>query len=74
MSDLQTTYYIIGIIFMSLMLLIGLAALVSIFVIRAKVVAIQNHIEDRLSSAIEWAQKGEAMVGALKKVGKKVHK
>lgn len=68
MSDLQTAYYIIGIIFMSLMLLIAFIGIIAILVIRAKIVAIHQHIEERLSTAQEWVAKGEAVVGAIKKV------
>jgi Na+-transporting methylmalonyl-CoA/oxaloacetate decarboxylase gamma subunit len=71
MSDLQTAFYIIAIIFMSLMLLIGLVSAIAILVIRAKIVAIHKHVEERLSTAQEWAEKGEAVLGAIKKVARK---
>ncbi len=71
MTDLQTAFDIIGIIFMSLMLLIGLVTVIAVLVIRAKIVAIHKHVEDRLSAVTDWAEKGEAVIGAIKKVARK---
>lgn len=71
MTGLETTFYVIAIIFMSLMLLIGVTIVAAILVIRAKVVAIQNRVEERLNTAQEWAEKGEAVFGAIKKVAHK---
>lgn len=42
MADLEMAFYIIGIIFMSLMLILLIALVIAVFVIRAKVVAIQR--------------------------------
>lgn len=56
---------------MSLMLIIGLAAVVALVVIRAKIVAIHQRIEDKLAVANEWTEKGEAVIGAIKKVAHK---
>ena len=71
MTDLQTAFYIVGIVFMGLMLLLVLVAVTAILVIRSKIVHIQRHIEDRLHTAKELAQKGEAVVSTLKKVSRK---
>ena len=67
MSDLQTAYYIIGIVFMSLMLLIGLILVVAVLVIRTKINAIHRNIEAKLDQVTEWADKGSAVLGVLKK-------
>lgn len=71
MSDLQTAFYIIGIIFMSLMLLIMLVIGVAVLVIRSKIAAIHKQLEDRLATVSEWTDKGEAVIGAIKKVARK---
>jgi hypothetical protein len=71
MSDLQTAYYIIGIIFMGLMLLIGLVTVVAVLVIRSKINAIHQRIEDRLGQVADWAEKGSAVFGAIKKATNK---
>ena len=73
MSDLQTTYYILGIIFMSIMLLIGLVVVISVLVIRKKIAAIHDRIEEKLSMITTiggLAEKGGAVLGALKKASR----
>jgi hypothetical protein len=71
MTGLETAFYIIGIIFMSLMLLVGLVGVVALLVIRSKINAIHKQIEDRLAQIGNWTSKGEAVVESLKKVTKK---
>jgi len=71
MSDLQTAFYIVGLVFMSLMLLLTLVAVFAIIVIRSKIVAIHKHIDERLSTVNDWVEKGEAVVGAVKKVARR---
>jgi hypothetical protein len=68
MSDLQTAFYIVGIVFMSLMLLITLVLVATVVVIRIKVVAIHKHIEDKLGQVINWAEKGTTVIEAIRKV------
>ena len=71
MSDLQTAFYIIGIVFMSLMLLLTLVVVFAVVVIRAKIVAIHRHIDERLSTVGDWVHKGEAIIGTVKKAARK---
>jgi len=67
-SDLQTTYYIIGIVFMSLMLLLGLIGIIALLVIRAKITAIHRRVEERLEVVTDWADKSGAVLDVMKKV------
>lgn len=60
--DLQTTFYVIGIIFMSLMTLIILALVIAVFAIKAKINLIHRRIEEKVHSFTEVAQMGEALV------------
>jgi hypothetical protein len=60
--ELETTFYVIGIIFMSLMTIIILALVVAVFAIKAKINAIHDRIEEKFHSFIEVAQMGEALV------------
>lgn len=60
--DLQTTFYVIGIIFMSLMTLIILALVVAVFAIKAKINTIQRQIEQKIHSFTEVAEMGEQIV------------
>jgi hypothetical protein len=66
--DLQSTFYIIGIVFMSLMLILFLALVIAVFVIRAKVVAIHKLIDDKLSLVTDLGAKGAAVFKSIKKV------
>lgn len=68
MSDLQTAYYIIAIIFMSVMFLILIGVLAAVLVIRAKVNAIHARIEEKIEQVTGLAEKGSAVIGTLKKV------
>lgn len=69
--ELETSFYIIGIIFMSLMLLITIAAVIAIFVIKSKIDAIHRRVEEKLSVVTNIAQVGSDIVSAAKKaVGK----
>lgn len=74
MTGLETTFYIVGIVFMGLMLLLTLVVGIAVLVIRNKVIAIHRQIEERLASVNEWVEKGEAVVGAIKKVSHKAKK
>lgn len=68
MTDLQTAYYIIAIVFMSVMFLILIGLFVSVLVIRAKVNAIHARIEEKIEQVAGLAEKGSAVIGSLKKV------
>jgi hypothetical protein len=74
MSDLQTAFYIIGIIFMGLMLLIGFVTVIAVLVIRSKINAIHQRIEEKFDQVVDWAEKGGALIGAIKKVTTKSKK
>ncbi len=64
---LEQAFYIVGIIFMSLMLIILLALVLAVFVIRAKVIAIHNAIEEKLSFASDVMNTGSSVLKKLKK-------
>lgn len=60
--ELQTTFYVIGIIFMSLMTIIILALVVAVFAIKAKINAIHDRIEDKFRNIVDMIQMGQAIV------------
>lgn len=57
MSDLEMAFYIIGIVFMSLMLILLIALVIAVFVIRSKVIAIQRQIEHKIDTVTGIAAK-----------------
>jgi hypothetical protein len=70
--DLQDTFYILGIVYMSLMLLIMLALVIAVFIIKRKVNEIHRKIDEKLAIVNNIAHLGSDIVGAAKKVvGKK---
>jgi hypothetical protein len=58
MSGLQETFYIMAIIFMSLMFIMAIILLISVFVIRSKIAKIHDTIEHRLDTLTTIAEKG----------------
>lgn len=56
--DLQNTFYVLGIIIMSLILILLIALVVAIFAIGAKVNAIHKTIEERLNMVNSIASTG----------------
>lgn len=63
MPGLQEAFYIIAIVFMAVMFILLIALVVAVFVIRAKVVRIQQTIEDRLNMVTHIAEKGGELAG-----------
>jgi len=66
--DLQTTYYVLGIIFMIVMLLLVAALLAAIYVIKRKVDEIHQRIEAKVNLVSSIAHLGGDIVSATKKV------
>ncbi len=66
--ELQETFYILGIVFMSLMLLIMVGLVIAVFIIKAKINAIHQKIDDKLALINNIAHLGSDIVGAAKKV------
>jgi hypothetical protein len=70
--DLQNTFYVLGIIFMSLMLIIVVVLVVLAFVIRAKLTAIHTAIEEKLSLVASVAQASSAAFNVVKGIKQSV--
>jgi hypothetical protein len=66
--DLQSTFYVVGIVFMSLMLILFVVSVIALLVIRAKVNAIQRHIEDKFSALLSFFEAGSNIVDTVKGV------
>lgn len=61
MNGLQEAFYIIGIVFMSIALILLLALVAAVFVIRSKINKIHAMIEERINAVVALAEKGEAL-------------
>lgn len=64
--DLQTAFYIVGIIFMGVMLLLMLVLLAAVLVIRAKINALHRHIEQSVGGALEMVATGSKAFDKIK--------
>jgi predicted Holliday junction resolvase-like endonuclease len=69
MNGLQEAFYIIGIVFMSLMLILVLVLITAVFVIRAKIVNIERQVQARIEEVTNIAAKGGEIAA---KVGTKI--
>lgn len=58
MTGLEQTFYIMAIVFMSLMFLLMIAIVSAVFVIRSKVNKIHDHIESKINSITNLAEIG----------------
>lgn len=64
--DLQDTFYIMGIVYMSIMFVLMIAITVAIFVIKHKINMIHRNIEDKISTVMNAVRVGEAIVEKAK--------
>jgi hypothetical protein len=69
--DLQSAFYVVGIIFMGLMLVLFVVLVIAVLVIRAKVNAIHRHVEERLGSVLSLVEGGSKLVARARKAAKK---
>jgi len=64
--SLEETFYVVGIIYMGLGLVLLIALVIAVFAIKAKVNAMQRRIEDKFHDLIEIAQAGEKIYNSAK--------
>jgi len=65
MSGLEQAFYIIAIIFMSIMFVLIIALVVTVFVIRSKVNKIQHAIESKINTVTNIAERGGELAAAV---------
>jgi len=72
MTGLETTFYIMGIVFMSIMLLLTAALVVAVFAIRAKIQQIERNVTETIASKLSMVTSlfhmGEKFINVAKKV------
>lgn len=64
--DLQDTFYIMGIVYMSIMFVLMIVVVVAVLVIKHKIHVIQRNIEDKLSALTNAVHIGEAIADKVK--------
>jgi nucleoside recognition membrane protein YjiH len=65
MTGLQEAFYIVGLIYMGVMLVLVIALVVGVFVIRAKINKIHDNIEAKIDSFTNIAEKGGEIAAAV---------
>jgi hypothetical protein len=74
MTGLQEAFYIVGLVFMGVMLILIIALLAAVFVIRAKINRIHDNIEAKLNAVTNIAEKGGALAGVAVKTATRAAK
>jgi uncharacterized membrane protein len=64
--DLQDTFYVMGIVYMSIMFVLMIVLVVAILVIKHKIHVIQRNIEEKLSALTNAVHIGEAIAEKVK--------
>ncbi len=72
MTGLETTFYIMAIVFMAVMFLLMIAVVVAVFAIRARIQQLERTISDKIISKLEmvtnWFSVAEKFANVAKKV------
>ena len=68
MTGLEQSFYIIGIVFMSVMLILITFMVVALIVIRNKVVAIEKTVEEKLQTASKVPSKVVEIANAMREL------
>jgi len=71
---LETAFYIIGIIFMTLMLLILLSIVIGVFLIKKKIDHIHSAVNDKIFDVSHTFEAGKQTVRSVKDIFDKVKK
>lgn len=71
MTGLETAFYIIGIVYMGISLLLLVAVIAAVFVIRAKIVSLENIIKDKLSLVTNITGRAADVVDTITKITKR---
>lgn len=75
MPGLQEAFYIIAIVFMSVMFILVIALVIAVFVIRAKINKIHHMIDSKVNTLTTLAEKGGELAGlAASRVARKAKK
>jgi len=71
MTGLQEAFYIVGIVYMGISLLLLMGVIAAVFVIRAKIVSLENMVKEKIEAVSSLSSKAVEIVG---KAAKFAHK
>lgn len=64
--DLQDTFYVMGIVYMSIMFILMIIIVVAVLVIKHKIHVLQRNIEEKLAAVTNAVHIGEAIADKVK--------
>lgn len=71
MTGLEEAFYIVGIVYMGVSLLIIIGILVGLGIIRQKVVSLENMVKDKLELVTTMGSAASEVVSTVKKITKR---
>ena len=71
MTGLQTAFYIVGIVYMGISLILILGVVTAVFVIRAKIVSLENMVKEKLETITSFSSKAAEAINLAKKITKR---
>lgn len=71
MTGLQEAFYIVGLVYMGLSLLVVIVILTAILIIRQKVISLENMVKEKLDVVFSVGEAAGEVIGAVKKIGKR---
>jgi hypothetical protein len=74
MTGLETTYYIVGIVFMVAALMVLLGIVTALFVIRNKVVTLEKTVQEKVHGVTQNVEKVVEIANAVREVARAVKK
>lgn len=74
MTGLQEAFYIIAIIYMSVMFLLILVALAALLVIRHKIISLERMVKDKIETVVSVGARAGEIVETVKNFTKKKRK
>lgn len=67
MTGLQEAFYIVGLVYMGISLLLILGVVVAVFVIRAKIVSLEKMVKEKIDVVTSMSSKAVELVGKVSK-------
>jgi len=67
MTGLQEAFYIVALVYMGISLLILIGVIAAVFVIRAKIVSLENMVKEKVEAVASISSKAAGIVGKAAK-------
>ena len=68
MTGLEEAFYIVGIVYMGISLLLIIGLVVAVFVIRAKIVSLENMVKEKIDMVTSMGERAGEVINTVKKL------